>query len=314
MGVDPLQTYFFGHMTTPTPSDAKSRSRPPFLLSEALTFLECFISDREAKRNYYIAVSVVRITATHVDFVFHVDPEQRMFVFEHHEASFVRLAVSSFAEFSLYFRKENDRVAFPRVIACTPETVESTTVLLGEQCYTPPTDCRVDMQVDAMDCDGIWYEAVVRQVGKKRVLVHYCGWDERWDTWMSLSSWRLAPFRTFTRPWKETLGLGDRLEVRHRNKWYTAVLRAKHGSTWTVEVENDAVLKNMDSDQERDDMNPLGVHTRFPYRKKMHVTRLFPVPLHVPVRRPLYLHILHSPRAYFLSTNPVLGKRPRTLC
>jgi hypothetical protein len=49
-------------------------------------------------------------------------------------------------------------------------------------------------QFDCQDSINKWYPASVVEVKKSQVLVHYDGWDDRWDEWMDEKSDRIAPY------------------------------------------------------------------------------------------------------------------------
>jgi len=70
--------------------------------------------------------------------------------------------------------------------------------------YRGPDDFRVGDLVDARDFRGKWYLARVRDVrkcprGGGKVLVHFLGFNEKWDCWISALSDSLAPCHTKTR-------------------------------------------------------------------------------------------------------------------
>lgn len=54
--------------------------------------------------------------------------------------------------------------------------------------------------VDVKDTIDHWLEAEVIDVDpqERKVLVHYNEWSSRWDEWLSMSSKRIAPFRSQT--------------------------------------------------------------------------------------------------------------------
>jgi hypothetical protein len=123
--------------------------------------------------------------------------------------------------------------------------------------------------VDAQDITGKWYEAVVREVSEDTVKVHYLGWASRWDAsirrhssgpppervkpvstqnhslhrqvmiklkfrfYFSIQSIRPpAPLWTHTQRWRESLQLGQFVEIRDstsradRPKWYKGIIKA----------------------------------------------------------------------------------------
>ena len=56
----------------------------------------------------------------------------------------------------------------------------------------------VGMWVDAKDTIDQWLEAQITNMSEEQVYVHYNGWGNRWDEWLSKTSPRLALFRTHT--------------------------------------------------------------------------------------------------------------------
>jgi hypothetical protein len=52
--------------------------------------------------------------------------------------------------------------------------------------------------VDVKDTMGQWLEAQVTKLSVDKVRVHFNGWGARWDEWISVSSPRIAQFRTYT--------------------------------------------------------------------------------------------------------------------
>jgi len=131
-------------------------------------------------------------------------------------------------------------------------------------------------------------------------LVHHLGWDEQWDTWFPVASYRIAPFRTFTRPWIPALGPGDRLEVRHEQKWFRAVVQHRTETVLVTVMEPSGIPKTLDLSQDRDNMNPLGVHTLGPYRTAMHICQAYPRPKTQEIKCPLYLGASRNPRMFDL--------------
>jgi len=62
---------------------------------------------------------------------------------------------------------------------------------------------RVGQWVDVKDTVDQWLEAQVLEVrsngSEMQAFVHYNGWPERWDEWVSFDSPRIMPFRTYTK-------------------------------------------------------------------------------------------------------------------
>ncbi|RLN14667.1 hypothetical protein BBJ28_00000312 [Nothophytophthora sp. Chile5] len=52
-------------------------------------------------------------------------------------------------------------------------------------------------EIDARDTNRKWYAARVQYVDDLQVLIHYVGWNVRFDEWIDITSQRLMP-----RGWK----------------------------------------------------------------------------------------------------------------
>eukprot|EP00808_Paulinella_micropora_P025630 g80954.t1 len=59
-------------------------------------------------------------------------------------------------------------------------------------------DFAVGDVIDALDTAHKWYESTVRDVKPDKILVHYEGWEPRWDAWIPRDSPNLAPKNTYT--------------------------------------------------------------------------------------------------------------------
>ena len=67
-------------------------------------------------------------------------------------------------------------------------------------------------------------------VAKRRVHVHYMGWKDKWDAWLSLKSKQIAPLHSHVKYWRN-LSINDRVEVRqrapgHPDKWIACTVTA----------------------------------------------------------------------------------------
>ena len=52
--------------------------------------------------------------------------------------------------------------------------------------------------VDVRDASGQWVEGQVVNQSGDYVMVHFNGWDNKWNEWVNSSSERIMPFRTHT--------------------------------------------------------------------------------------------------------------------
>eukprot|EP00457_Paulinella_chromatophora_P001305 gb/GEZN01001307.1/.p1 GENE.gb/GEZN01001307.1/~~gb/GEZN01001307.1/.p1 ORF type:complete len:930 (+),score=171.77 gb/GEZN01001307.1/:25-2814(+) len=59
-------------------------------------------------------------------------------------------------------------------------------------------DFAVGDVIDAIDTANHWYESTIRDVKPDKILVHYEGWDPKWDAWILRDSPNLAPKNTHT--------------------------------------------------------------------------------------------------------------------
>jgi hypothetical protein len=103
---------------------------------------------------------------------------------------------------------------------------------MGELFYDPVVKAELGMEVDAMDEEGIWYDARLVEIVNQKVRVHFFGWSSKWDIWYSLGVPMLAPSRTFTKPWREHLKVGTRVQFRyafHNIRWFDGVICGING-------------------------------------------------------------------------------------
>jgi hypothetical protein len=59
---------------------------------------------------------------------------------------------------------------------------------------------QVGDQLDALDTRNLWLEAEVVDINPDigQIYIHYTGWSQRWDIWISESSERIGPYRSHT--------------------------------------------------------------------------------------------------------------------
>lgn len=79
----------------------------------------------------------------------------------------------------------------------------------------PPFALFPGLIIDVLDSVNRWSEAEVKEVDeeRKRVLVSYLHWSNKWDEWVHWNEDRLAPIHTHTYHMGGSLKLGQRLEV-----------------------------------------------------------------------------------------------------
>jgi len=113
--------------------------------------------------------------------------------------------------------------------------------------------------VDAMDHDGRWWNAVILDTDRKGLYhVHYRGWASEWDAWVDQSC--LAPLFSRRKKWKETLRVGDEIEYKVYRKWYHGRIAEKSSTCVDLQcvINPDKALKRVDLSS--DDIMPLGTH------------------------------------------------------
>lgn len=66
--------------------------------------------------------------------------------------------------------------------------------------------------VDGLDSEGEWYESRVVALTKDSVLIHYCGWTDKWNKSFPRTCDDIAPLYTHVAKWRE-FKLGDMIEM-----------------------------------------------------------------------------------------------------
>lgn len=126
-------------------------------------------------------------------------------------------------------------------------------------------------EVDAQDCDGVWYASRIIQVDKvsKKWLVHYYGWSEKWEEWVV--SDRIYPLHTHTTNWIQMLRPCDPVDYKKENTqlWYRGVVEKVDKKNSEVHVFNqnkvDVVPLNVDM------LAPAGTHSNsFMWKRRRH--------------------------------------------
>jgi hypothetical protein len=156
---------------------------------------------------------------------------------------------------------------YPHVVSVTPTDI---VVHMGRTFYPSPPSLTVGSVVDAMDTYGVWYEAVVVNVSPPqhdRVLVHFQGWDDNWNTWFPTTSKHLAPHRTFTKPWREQLEMHDLLEIRDQGRWHRARVQGilyteeEIFISWYVRQYHSILFHSRWIHRNDPGLQPIGMHT-----------------------------------------------------
>merc|ERR1719242_1049341 len=68
------------------------------------------------------------------------------------------------------------------------------------------TDFGIKTRCDCLDSTDKWYEAEIVDVNEngELVLIHFAGWDSKYNEWINKDSYRLAPLHTMTKPKAQT--------------------------------------------------------------------------------------------------------------
>jgi hypothetical protein len=117
-------------------------------------------------------------------------------------------------------------------------------------------------EVDAMDCDFVWYDAKIMGWDGKCFLVHFYGWDHKWDEWIS-DPHRIAPHRTHTTEWISTLQTGQAIEFKKKNEatvWFLGTIVRLDRDRGVVYVENNEQDTTYQVSWDKDWLSPVGVH------------------------------------------------------
>lgn len=121
---------------------------------------------------------------------------------------------------------------------------------------------RVGTLVDALDQDFIWYIGRIIEERDDAYLVHFMGWSSRWDTWFPKRGGFLFPLHTFTEDWKMKIQIGDSLEYRYNDRWFTARLLWMSEAYWVIErvMSTEAIHVIVLCSDIDEQLAPMGMH------------------------------------------------------
>jgi len=182
--------------------------------------------------------------------------------------------VRDMSSFERHFVSKNNPCAYPRLVKSNPPTYD-----MGELFYEPIVRAELGMKIDAMDNQGIWYDARIVEIDNEKVRVHFHGWSSKWDIWYSLGVPMLAPSRTFTKPWREYLTVGTRVQFRYafpNNRWFDGVICGINGYAVDVMGIDDENPRMVTIDRYSESLCQEGVHGSKHYRSSffcLHHTR-----------------------------------------
>jgi len=140
--------------------------------------------------------------------------------------------------------------------------------LLGQ--FTRNLQLIGSIDIDAKDCDGKWYQSRIVKWKQNKCLVHYYGWENKWDEWVSTTSERIAPLHTHTLNWIQMVREGDPIEfkLRHQTvRWFRGKIQKINPSKKSVYVVAvDMMYRECYKIKlDRDNLSPIGVHTPPPF-------------------------------------------------
>ena len=83
--------------------------------------------------------------------------------------------------------------------------------------------------VDCLDSDEKWLEAVITEKDGNVCSLHFLGWDCKYDTKVSIFSYRLKPHHSKSPKWREFLVVGDLIELlviqpENVRKWFVCTI------------------------------------------------------------------------------------------
>lgn len=86
---------------------------------------------------------------------------------------------------------------------------------LAKNCSNPYGELKTGIWVDAMDTINAWLVSTIEEIEDGNVRVHYDGWPSKWDDWMRIGSYKIAPFR------KNSIGYTGQTKIAMRKTEYT---------------------------------------------------------------------------------------------
>jgi len=167
--------------------------------------------------------------------------------------------ISNSSETALVYMNSSNQNSTTATYSCCDDATEDGNQLRRRRLLSFSSQICLGDFVDAQDSTGKWYEAVVVNVTKDTVKVHYCGWSSKWDC----TIFRRRTFSesgqpihipqcskiagppqalwSHTRNWREEVQIDDEIEVREstsdlqRPRWLRATVRAISSQKEAVE-------------------------------------------------------------------------------
>lgn len=88
-------------------------------------------------------------------------------------------------------------------------------LLLVKNNPNPFGNVKPGLWVDAMDTINSWLTAQIEEVEDNTIKVHFDGWPHKWDEWMRITSYKVAPFR------RHSVGYTGQTKVAIRKEEYS---------------------------------------------------------------------------------------------
>lgn len=75
-------------------------------------------------------------------------------------------------------------------------------------------DYQIGELVEAADYRGVWYRSKIIDIESEKYRVHFFGWSDSWDEWVTAEKIRYADNEEF----------GSEIEVSENGRWYRAII------------------------------------------------------------------------------------------
>lgn len=126
-----------------------------------------------------------------------------------------------------------------------PKELNSNTIFIGNKdikIYHP----RLYERVDAMDNEGVWYEAKIIEITEQYYIVHFLSWSNKWDIKIPKNSYAIAKLYTFTPNWRKNIKINDLIDVKVKGLWYMGNIINKSKNYIWIQVKT---IKNTSTPQ-----------------------------------------------------------------
>lgn len=129
--------------------------------------------------------------------------------------------------------------------------------------------------VDAVDDDGIWYEAQIVDRTRNEYTVHFRQWSSKFDIHVPIDSPRLAPSYIHVNNWRRSLAIGSDIHIKKSGRWYDASILHLDEDMLTFAYTSPFFKKEESINIDDDMIAPSDMHsyTNKKYRKDHHFTK-----------------------------------------